>query len=71
MFNGLQSLLHKRQRQWATELLGNLRLSCCVSGGMDLIPAEEDLKETLELIAGHMGLRWVRRPVRPPPYVVT
>jgi hypothetical protein len=26
-------------------MLGNIRLACCVAGGMNLVPKEDDLRE--------------------------
>ncbi len=32
-----QSLLSTRQSKWAKEMLGNVRLSCCVAGALNLV----------------------------------
>jgi hypothetical protein len=44
----LQSLLNQKQSQWAKEMLGNIRLACCVAGGMNLVPKEDDVLEVRE-----------------------
>lgn len=40
-----QSMLSKQQSQWAKEMLSNIRLACCVAGGMNVVVKEEDLLE--------------------------
>lgn len=44
----MQSLLNQKQSQWAKEMLGNIRLACCVAGGMNLVPKEDDVLEVRE-----------------------
>ena len=40
----------------AREMFKNLRLACCVSGMVTLRVSEEDLRETLQLLADRAGL---------------
>lgn len=49
----MQSLLNQKQSVWAKEMLSNVRLACCVAGGMNLVPKEEDVLEVREV--GHRG----------------
>lgn len=51
-----ESLLSPRNSQWAIQMLNNVRMSCCVAGVINLSVKEEDLLETLELIAERLGL---------------
>ena len=46
-----ESLLNKKNAKRATELLRNVRLSCCVAGNVDLRVSEKDLLETLQLVS--------------------
>ncbi|CAL8471722.1 g11264 [Coccomyxa elongata] len=47
-----ESLLSSK---WGHEMLKNVRMSCCVAGNCNLDIKEEDLKETLELLAERLG----------------
>lgn len=51
-----ESLLSPRNSTWAAQMLKNVRQSCCVAGAINLTAKEEDLLETLELIAERLGL---------------
>eukprot|EP00873_Tetraselmis_striata_P043207 jgi/Tetstr1/463471/TSEL_008363.t1 len=51
-----ESLLHPRQSKWLREMVGNVRLSCCVAGNCNLTASEEDLQETMELLAARLEL---------------
>eukprot|EP00879_Flechtneria_rotunda_P005819 GHRR01006123.1.p1 GENE.GHRR01006123.1~~GHRR01006123.1.p1 ORF type:complete len:1000 (+),score=452.54 GHRR01006123.1:320-3001(+) len=51
-----ESLLNIKQSRWAKEMLGNIRLACCVAGAMNLVPKDEDVLETIELLAGRLEL---------------
>ena len=42
--------------RWAKEMLRNVRMSCCVAGNCHLQASEEDVKETLELLAARLQL---------------
>lgn len=46
-----QSLLNRSNSKWASEMMANVRLACCVAGVMRLTVKEDDLWETLELLA--------------------
>lgn len=43
-----QSLLNAKQSRWAKEMLFNARLACCVAGGINLVPKEEDVLEVID-----------------------
>ncbi|KAF8062721.1 hypothetical protein HT031_004051 [Scenedesmus sp. PABB004] len=51
-----ESLLNVRQGRWAKEMLLNVRLACCVAGATSLVPKDEDVLETLQLLAGRLEL---------------
>ena len=42
--------------RWAKEMLRNVRLSCCVAGNCHLQASDQDVKETLELLAERLKL---------------
>lgn len=42
-------------RSWAKEMLHNVRLSCCIAGSTNTVPKEEDVQETLQILADIHG----------------
>ncbi|KIY95542.1 F-box protein, partial [Monoraphidium neglectum] len=51
-----ESLLSSRQAKWAKEMLRNVRLSCCVAGALNLVVKDDDVLETLQLLAGRLEM---------------
>eukprot|EP00884_Botryococcus_braunii_P005336 jgi/Botrbrau1/14803/Bobra.0370s0001.1 len=50
-----ESMLALRNSAWASQMLDNMRMSCCVAGAINLRVKEEDVQETLDLIADRLG----------------
>jgi len=64
-----ESLLHPKNARWAREVVANLRAACCVAGATALAPKEEDVRETLELLADRHGHPQPAAPGAGPPWL--
>ncbi|GLC42941.1 hypothetical protein PLESTB_001816700 [Pleodorina starrii] len=51
-----ESLLSSANGKWSRQMMNNVWLSCCVAGSTNSVVKEADLLETLQLLAGRLGL---------------